>query len=192
MKPIFPHTMAGRKANKNTAGTHNLLLWVLSCCVLYGFASFWLSIFSLTCLPSYVPRNTWFISQFNNINKKEHSHCNDQLYFWKKPTVMHSQLACGVSCSVKRQYCTETRHDASLCYLSTTKCIQNYLMATISLQIQLHHQPWISGHSPSAPEMKMQVLSTYAEGESLLAFGWTQAIFTGDWSWSSEVLKYQN
>lgn len=119
MKPIFPHTMAGRKANKNTAGTHNLLLWVLSCCVLYGFASFWLSVFSLTCLPSYVPTNTWFISQFNNTNKKEQSHFNDQLYFWKKPTVTHSQLACGVSCSVKRQYRTETRLDASLCYLST-------------------------------------------------------------------------
>lgn len=67
MKPIFPHIVAGRKANKNTAGTHNLLLWVLSCCVLYGFASFWLSVFSLTCLPMY-PET--LDSQVNNINKK--------------------------------------------------------------------------------------------------------------------------
>lgn len=65
--------MAAWTANTSTAGTHNLLVWALSCCGLYGFASFWLSVFSFTCPPSYVPTNTWFISQFNTTNRKEQS-----------------------------------------------------------------------------------------------------------------------
>lgn len=115
--------MAGWKINKNTAETHNLILHVLSCHVLSGFTSFWVSVFSVMCLPSYIPTNPWFISQFNNINKKERNHVNDQLYFWKKPTVMYSQPAYGVSCSAKRQHHLETWHAASLHFVSTMKHI---------------------------------------------------------------------
>lgn len=88
-------------------------VWV---CLFLGFCFFFY-------LPSCKPTNTWFISQFNNINKKERNHVNDQLYFWKKPTVMYSQLAYGVSCSVKRQHHLETCHAASLHFVSTTKRI---------------------------------------------------------------------
>lgn len=115
--------MAGWKINKNTAETHNLILHVLSCHVLSGFTSFWVSVFSVMCLPSYIPTNPWFISQFNNINKKERNHVNDQLYFWKKPTVMYSQPAYGVSCSAKRQHHLETWYAASLHFVSTMKRI---------------------------------------------------------------------
>lgn len=39
-----------------------------------------------------------------------------------------------------------------LCYLSTVKCIQNYRMAAVSLQTQLHPQPRVSGDNPWAAD----------------------------------------
>lgn len=47
-------------------------------------------------------------------------------------------------------------------------------MATVYLQIQLHHQSWVPGDNQWGPDGKMQVFSTYAKGEFLLAFGYTQ------------------
>lgn len=47
-------------------------------------------------------------------------------------------------------------------------------MAIVYLQIQLHHQSWVPGDNQWGPDGKMQVFSTYAKGEFLLAFGYTQ------------------
>lgn len=142
--------MAGWKINRNTAETHNLILQVLSCHLLSGFASFWVSVFSFICLPSYIPTNTWFISQFNSINKKERNHVNDQLYFWKKPTVMYSQLAYRVFCSSEE---AAPSGNLSCClftfHLHYETYLQNHPMATVYLQIQLHHQSWMPGYNHS-------------------------------------------
>lgn len=152
MRPIFPHTTVDWKTKTlqgHTTYFHKCFHAV--CCTDLPLSLL------LTFLPTYPETLDLSLSL---INKKEQRHFNDQLYFWKKPTAMHSQLACGASCSVKRQYHMETCHDVSLCYLSTMKCAQKCHMTAISLQIQLRRQPWISGDNLRAPDMKMQVLST--------------------------------
>lgn len=62
--------------------------------------------------------------------------------------------------------------------------------ATVYLQVQLHHQPWMPEENQWAPDVKMQVLSTYAKGEFLLASGWTQAMLV---RWlTMDSTAYQN
>lgn len=93
-------------------------VWV---CLFLGFCFF----LSCAFLPTYPQTLDLFLSLITSTKttKKEQNHVNDQLYFWKKPTVMYSQLAYGVSCSAKRQHHLETCHAASLHFISTMKCI---------------------------------------------------------------------
>lgn len=154
------------------------------CCLRLPFSGFlfcfFLFFFFFLCLPPTYPQTLdLFLSLITSTRttKKEQNHVNDQLYFWKKPTVMYSQLAYRVSCSAKRQ---QPSGNLSCClftfHLQYETYLQNHPMATVYLQIQLHHQSWKPGDNQWAPDVKAQVLSTYAEVEFLLALGWTQAM----------------
>lgn len=183
MRPIFWLTMVGWKTNKNTAGTDKLLLWVLSCCVLCRFAAFWF----FTCLPSYIPTNIWFISQFNNINKKRRVALMSRYIFGGSQQLWVASLH-AKSLAQWRGSTIWKPVIVSLFYLSTMKCIQNYRTATVSLQIQLHHQLWVSGHNswaPPSPSHKhwRRISESSAEHRWCLL---------SDWPWSWELLKYQN
>lgn len=75
-----------------------------------------------------------------------------------------------------------TCHDASPRYFSILHDIPSDPidpMATASLQIQLHHQQYVSVENPRSPDMKTPVLFMGTNGESLLVLGSAQAMIGG-------------
>lgn len=143
-----------------------------------------LSVFLLAFLHTY-PQT--FISQFNNINKKGRVALMSRYIFGGSQQL---RLA-GLHAESLAQWRSSTIWKpviVSLFYLSTMKCIQNYRTATVPLQIQLHHQRWVSGHNswaPASPSHK----HWRSISESSAEHRWC---LLSDWPWSWELLKYQN
>lgn len=160
-------------------------VWV---CLFLGFCFFF-------HVLSFLHSHKQFISQFNNINKKKQQKKN-RIMLMTSFIFGRSQQSCIANCIWSLLLSKEAAPSGNLsCCLFTFNLhyemyLQNHPMATVCLQTQLHHQSWMPGGNQRAPDVKMQVLSIYAEGEFLLAFGWTQAMLIG---WLTiDSTAYQN